>query len=771
MEKEGPSKEEAEKTSSAEEVPCSCLEKNSEQPLQSESSTAVKDENLEERFKASLILGGAGDALGYKNGSYEFCRRGDAIIAEVESFPGGLAGVKVDPKNWMISDDTVMAIATAKALLSGWETPAKLYSSLAQEYIECMEDMTGRAAGNTCKSSVKLLRPDLPNGYQIPFNSRGGGCGAAMRSAPIGLLYHRPNQIEELVAVAIESGRMTHYHPTGYLGSLATALFVSYSVQGKPLREWGVGLMDTLELAWKYVKESGRDVEENGKHWGYFKDSWKQYLERRKITDGESEPVFPDKFGPQERDKFYKEISSSGWGGSSGHDAPMIAYDALLGCGDSWEELCKRGMLHGGDCDSTGIIAGSCWGAMKGFEGVPKGHYWNLEYKDKLQDLASKLYKLSLTPIPTVLVETKVESVEELAQCFMASMVLAATGDALGYYDGKFEFCKNGSQILDEVQKMGGLKKIAVCKPFWRVSDDTVMTTATANALVSKWKTHQELWPKLAKEYKKCMDKMGGRSPGITCMSTVRRYNLDDPIRGHHIPFNPYGGGCGAAMRSAPIGLLYHRPDQIEDLVCVAIESGRMTHYHPTGYLGSLATALFVSYAVQKKPLQEWGAGLMNTLEIAWKYIENSGRDVKENAEHWAYFKTKWMDYLKERGICDGKSEPKFPDVYGARQRDEFYKSLSYSGWGGASGHDAPMIAYDALLGCGNSWEELCMRGMFHGGDSDSTGIIAGACWGAMNGFNGVYECNYKGVEFRDELVTLARKLYEKRKCLGHIAA
>lgn len=33
---------------------------------------------------------------------------------------------------------------------------------------------------------------------------------------------------------------------------------------------------------------------------------------------------------------------------------------------------------------------------------------------------------------------------------------------------------------------------------------------------------------------------------------------------------------------------------------------------------------------------------------------------------------------------------------------------------------------------------------MFHGGDSDSTGVIAGACYGAMHGFAGVPEGLYK---------------------------
>ena len=345
-------------------------------------------------FEASMVLAGVGDAIGYKNGAWEFCRSGERIHEQLELL-GGLENIKLNPKGWMVSDDTVMHIATAEALVSDWETREELYQSVAKHYKACMRDMAGRAPGLTCGRTIHMLRPGVPNGCVTPFDPRGGGCGAAMRSAPIGLFYSRPEQIRDLVAVSIECGRMSHNHPTGFLGSLATALFVSYAVQHKPLKEWGAGLIQTLDLAMEYIEEAGRDVKENKENWGYFKEKWMKYLVLRGILDGKSEPTFPDKYGILERDQFYKSLSFAGTGGASGHDAPMIAYDALLSSGGSWIELCCRGMLHGGDSDSTGTIAAACWGAMHGYKGVPIGHYHKLEYIDRLKTLAKKLYKKS----------------------------------------------------------------------------------------------------------------------------------------------------------------------------------------------------------------------------------------------------------------------------------------------------------------------------------------------------------------------------------------
>ena len=340
-----------------------------------------------------MVLSGVGDALGYREGHWEFCPSGPQIHDELRAM-GGLQAIHVDAKHWPISDDTVMHMATALGLISG-KTGDALYCRIADLYQKCVADMPGRGAGRTCMDSARKLKPHVAGGYRIRFYKGGGGCGAAMRAMCIGLLYPRPEELEKLIEVSVETGRMTHNHPTGYLGAVAAALFTAYSIQGKRLREWGKGLMDTLPDVMKYIRKVGIDVEANEKTWDYFSDQWNKYLDIRGIADGCSDPTFPEKYEVEDRDAFYQDVSYDGMGGASGHDAPMIAYDALLGCNGSWEELCNRAMFHGGDSDSTGVIAGACYGAMHGFQGVPEVHYRGLEYREQLENLATSLWALS----------------------------------------------------------------------------------------------------------------------------------------------------------------------------------------------------------------------------------------------------------------------------------------------------------------------------------------------------------------------------------------
>lgn len=96
--------------------------------------------------------------------------------------------------------------------------------------------MSGRAPGKTTGKSIKVLEVDGSNWNKIPYNSRAYGCGGSMRSACIGLAYY--DNIDMVVALGVESGRMTHHNPVGYLGSLGASYFTALAIKRVDPRQW-----------------------------------------------------------------------------------------------------------------------------------------------------------------------------------------------------------------------------------------------------------------------------------------------------------------------------------------------------------------------------------------------------------------------------------------------------------------------------------------------------------------------------------------------------
>ncbi|KAM9397306.1 uncharacterized protein ACWYII_032646 isoform 2-T2 [Salvelinus alpinus] len=89
----------------------------------------------------------------------------------------------------------------------------------------------------------------------------------------------------------------------------------------------------------------------------------------------------------------YKRWSSEGRAGRRGHDAPMIAYDALLASGSDWTQLCRRAMFHGGESSATGLIAGCLYGLLFGLSQVPEGLHQDVDRRTRLEELGAELYK------------------------------------------------------------------------------------------------------------------------------------------------------------------------------------------------------------------------------------------------------------------------------------------------------------------------------------------------------------------------------------------
>ena len=253
-------------------------------------------------------------------------------------------------------------------------------------------------------------------------------------------------------------------------------------------------------------------------------------------------------------------------------------------------------------------------------------------------------------------------------------MVLAAVGDAVGYRGSRWEFQKSDSIIhreFDALTKRRGCSGLHVDMR-WRYSDDTVMHHATARGLLLSVATASCQGQAVAKQYKQCWRKMRGRSPGETCCKAIVSLLNKECDNWDKKPFTDRGGGCGGAMRTACVGLAYPRLDELPDLIRAAVECCRITHHHPTAYLGAVTAAVFTSYALNDIPAREWGARLLNDVIPAVKqYVSEAGREVGRNLAAFAYFETAWTSYLKLRHILSPKEDdgPVFPTPYGATER------------------------------------------------------------------------------------------------------
>ncbi|XP_076839190.1 inactive ADP-ribosyltransferase arh2 isoform X2 [Brachyhypopomus gauderio] len=344
---------------------------------------------------------------------------------------------------------------------------------------------------------------------------------------------------------------------------------------------------------------------------------------------------------------------------------------------------------------------------------------------------------------------------------FQHAMVLSAVGDALGYRKGRWENCISGAQIQKELSALGGLDALKLDPDNWPLSDRTLMHMTTAEALVTDYWCLEDLYRELVRLYVDAMVSLQGRAPDPSTVEGCAYLKPNNFLLAWHTPFNEKGSGSGAATKAMCVGMRYWQPERLDTLVEVSIEAGRMTHHHPIGFLGALCTALFASYAVQGRPVVNWGRDLMKVIPKAEEYCRKTIRHMAEYQEKWFYFEAKWQFYLEERGIEeDGQNKPLFPKSYDADEMDKVYKRWSSEGLAGHRGHDAPMIAYDALLAAGSDWGELCKRAMFHGGESSATGLIAGCLYGLLYGMRQVPPGLYQDLDKRDKLEDLGAKLY-----------
>jgi ADP-ribosylarginine hydrolase len=357
-----------------------------------------KEKNrINEKINASMILSSYLDTLGYFNGTWEFNygipikTLQDAILVNYEIVHKyhSMGGLSIDVSKWYASDDTIMMIATMKACLKGGKI---------EHFIKCYLDILPqleekkRASGITTLNSLRLLDKSHDIN-KIIYSSTMGGNGAAMRTHYIGIHF---TDIEKIIKVSIESSRLTHNYPLGFLGGMTTALFTRYALDDIEPWKWCDLLIElnknsTIDNIVKKMTCYKQYIKDKDEFWNI----WYRYKEYRlsKFELKGKEFMYGNERFKELIDviydvKDYTKVKFDRLGGCGG-SATLIAYDSILMSiihtkdGEmqldlkdkssyyyNWGSLIFHSSLHFGDNDTIGAIAGCWFGALRGFDNI-----------------------------------------------------------------------------------------------------------------------------------------------------------------------------------------------------------------------------------------------------------------------------------------------------------------------------------------------------------------------------------------------------------------
>lgn len=296
-------------------------------------------------FQGALVGAALGDAIG----ELAFrCPERARLYAEIER-SGGLR----------YTDDTAMTIALAESLQAvGDLDPQHLGDCLRRRYRR--EPWRGYGAG---PPQIFLQVSTTGESYEAAartlYNGTGSyGNGAAMRIAPLALFFHDSPELHDKARLA---ARVTHAHPIGVDGAAVQAHAIAQALRLDP----GAAL-DRARFV-ETLADHARTPEL------FHKLTAVGALVRR---------------GAEPRDA----VAALGVGVRA-DESVLFALYCFLRAPHSYRDTLECAVLHGGDRDTLGALAGAVSGAYLGIGAIPAGWLARLEDADLLETLA-----LSLTP-------------------------------------------------------------------------------------------------------------------------------------------------------------------------------------------------------------------------------------------------------------------------------------------------------------------------------------------------------------------------------------
>lgn len=280
------------------------------------------------------------------------CAVGDALGCSWGEFSG----------RW--TDDTHMMMGLAESLV---ERKGFDGEHVMRTFIKNYEQEPWRGYASGPPTIFSMVRRGVPwnEASRRLFGGMGSfGNGAAMRVAPVGLLYHDdPGRLRE---VAEQQALLTHSHELGREGAVLQARAVSLALTARP-----PSLFDPCDFLEELRNFTAHPVyrEKLGKV-------------KRLVEGGEPEEV----------------VRELGNGVEAHRSVPTAICSFLLNFRSFRASLLYATGL-GGDRDTIGAMTGALSGAYHGEEGIPEEWREKVEGRERLEKLADELWGMKLLGI------------------------------------------------------------------------------------------------------------------------------------------------------------------------------------------------------------------------------------------------------------------------------------------------------------------------------------------------------------------------------------
>ncbi len=297
--------------------------------------------DVAKRFAGTLIGCALGDAIG----ELAFgCRDREQLFERVQA---------ADVLRY--TDDTAMTIALAESLLAVGDVDGRSVGDAFRAHFE-REPWRGYGPGPPrIFDTVSRGECDYEEAARRLYHGEGSfGNGAAMRIAPVGLCFGGAVDLYEKVRT---SAVVTHAHPVGVDGAAVQAKAVAVALCSE-------GALDADVFAAELIVFARTE-------------------EVRRKMERMRELLLRDAPAPQAA----RELGFS----VAVHESMPFALYCFLRHPDSYGACLECAVLHGGDRDTMGAMAGAVSGARLGVEAIPADWWEKLENASAIGRLARRL--------------------------------------------------------------------------------------------------------------------------------------------------------------------------------------------------------------------------------------------------------------------------------------------------------------------------------------------------------------------------------------------